>query len=286
MFPPQLDVDQMRVLRPGSSRYFNPSLVAFGKVRVRMALLALFAGSWARQVILVTIGALGVLGGPVGTNRLLAYIEKEGVGAVVRPWVWILFIALSPLVQNVADQLYLYYSTRTFAHMEAIITSVLYQHSLRIRVINQTEEEESTPLSPLPLELPKVGIALEPAPAAGSGEGQTVEAATIHSRAESSTTGTTLVSPNGRKNQNNKITEDEKGAHSQDVIGKLNVLVTSDLKSISDVSNWIQVLLSTTLQFVLGSWSVSSLRGFRLPLNLPAGFCTPYLDGPPWSAWP
>jgi hypothetical protein len=258
MFPPQVDTDQMHVLAPRGARYFDPLLTSTRRVRVRSGLLALFAASWIRQGILVTIGALAVLASPVGTNRLLAYIETGGVDAIVRPWVWILFIALAPLLQNSAEQLYMYYSMRISAHIEAVFTGAIYRHSLRIRVLNQADEEHRAahPSPPSPSELPKAGTALGPTQAPGSGENQVVEAATTHSRAESSATSTTLVGSSSGKGHKDKGAGGKKSGKTQDIVGKLNVLVTTDLKNISDANDWIRVVLSTVLQTVLGSWFV------------------------------
>jgi hypothetical protein len=258
MFPPQLDTDQMQVLGPRGARYFDPLLTPTREVRVRWGLLALFAGSWIRQAVVVTIGALAVLASPVGTNRLLAYIEKGGIDAVVRPWVWILFIALAPLFQSAAEQLYMYYAMRTTAHIETVITTAIFRHSLRIRVLNQADEELHARSSQSPSALPTSASALGPAHTLGTGQGQAVHAVTIHSRAESSATGATLVRSDGAKIQNGKgVGKKKQGRKAQDIVGKLNVLVTSDLKNINGGYEWIRLLLSTVLQAILGSWYVT-----------------------------
>jgi hypothetical protein len=99
MLPPMLDTDEMHALRPRSTLYLDPLAVSSRCVSVYRALLVMFAGSWVRQTVLLILSALATLGSPVGTNRLLRYIEHGGEGAVVRPWVWIALIALAPLVQ-------------------------------------------------------------------------------------------------------------------------------------------------------------------------------------------
>lgn len=49
---------------------------------------------------------------PIGLNRLLAYLETGGEGAVVKPWVWILWLGLGPISKTVFWELYLFLSVR------------------------------------------------------------------------------------------------------------------------------------------------------------------------------
>ena len=49
---------------------------------------------------------------PIGTNRLLAYLETGGEGAIVRPWVWILCLVLGPLGKTLFWELYQFLSVR------------------------------------------------------------------------------------------------------------------------------------------------------------------------------
>ena len=43
---------------------------------------------------------------PIGTNRLLTYLESGGEGAIVKPWVWILWLGMGPVVKTIFFQLY------------------------------------------------------------------------------------------------------------------------------------------------------------------------------------
>lgn len=49
---------------------------------------------------------------PVGINQLLQYLEMRGEGLVVRPWVWVLWLLLAPMVKTVAGQWYIFLSVR------------------------------------------------------------------------------------------------------------------------------------------------------------------------------
>lgn len=45
---------------------------------------------------------------PVTVNRLLAFVETKGEGAVVKPWVWMLLMFAGPVVGSIAMQYYIF----------------------------------------------------------------------------------------------------------------------------------------------------------------------------------
>ena len=49
---------------------------------------------------------------PIGTNRLLAYMEQGGEGAIVKPWVWILWLGAGPIAEAICFQFYIFLSVR------------------------------------------------------------------------------------------------------------------------------------------------------------------------------
>jgi hypothetical protein len=71
---------------------------------------------------------------PVGIQNLLEYLEQGGAksSATVRPWVWILWIAIGPFMRSLCMEWYLFYSQRTITRGEAIITQLVFQQSLRL----------------------------------------------------------------------------------------------------------------------------------------------------------
>jgi hypothetical protein len=259
MLPPQLDTDQMAAIGPRAFRYFDPLATLRRKVNVYWALFAAFPGSWALQAVLVTLSALVTLGSPVGTNKLLAYIEDRGEGAVIRPWVWILLIALSPFAMKLLTELYMYYNGRTATQIEAIITAVVYRHALRIRVVNNTDDSV-LPTPPVTPSLPKATLGAES------------ETATNHSRAESSSaessTATTAVGSDDGNSKKNESTEGGEGKKSTDVVGKLNNLVTSDLESITAGRDVLLYGMNSITQLVLGSWFLYTIMGWSAFVGL------------------
>jgi hypothetical protein len=136
--PAPLDTDDLAVLKPIASPYMYPR--AGKPVRLLHGMLVAFPRSWATQAALYTLVPLLQLGAPVGTNRLLAYLEAGGAGAVVRPWVWIAWIALAPLVTALVSNLNQYVNGRLYVQIESLITALVYDQALRIRVVHSPDD--------------------------------------------------------------------------------------------------------------------------------------------------
>ena len=66
--------------------------------------------------------ALSKLAGPIGINMLLGYLQAEGVGYNVRPWVWIIAIVAGPLFTNAFFQLYIYLSVSCSTRLSGLPT--------------------------------------------------------------------------------------------------------------------------------------------------------------------
>ncbi|OCH85242.1 hypothetical protein OBBRIDRAFT_807663, partial [Obba rivulosa] len=66
---------------------------------------------WLIMCSVIVIRVLTSLASPVGMNKLLAYLETGGEGAVVRPWVWISWLFLGPVVGSVTFQWYIFVGT-------------------------------------------------------------------------------------------------------------------------------------------------------------------------------
>lgn len=65
-----------------------------------------------------------------------SYLETGGQDAKIRPWFWILCIFCGPLFRILALQFYIFIATRGLVRAEGIITQLVFEHSLRIRLID------------------------------------------------------------------------------------------------------------------------------------------------------
>ena len=69
------------------------------------------------------------------------FLESEE-DAKIRPIVWILLLFFGPIVASLSIQYYIFLMTRALVRTEALLTQLLFDHSLRLRMKDSTEEPE------------------------------------------------------------------------------------------------------------------------------------------------
>lgn len=86
---------------------------------------------------------MSALVSPVVLNKLLYYLETGGEGAVYKPWVWIAGLFLAPVCGSIGFHLYVFITTRLIIRTEALVTQLVFEHSLKIRVKSETGSKAS-----------------------------------------------------------------------------------------------------------------------------------------------
>jgi hypothetical protein len=173
---------------------------------------------------LTWIKVLAGFASPIGVNRLLTYIEINGEGAVVRPWVWIALLFVGPTINSLAIEWYLYTTTKALVRVEAIITQLIFEHALRIRVKVEVEPHGGPSAATVALSQTLI-----------PGQGRSTSAS--HSQGtppEGSTTDQHI--PNaGKQSAKDKHTK----VKSSNLIGMINNLVTADLGNITGARHFL-----------------------------------------------
>jgi hypothetical protein len=188
------------------------------------------------------------------------------------------------MLQALADQLYLSLVTRWMVQNEAILTSIVYDHALRVRVLHKPEEidakDDSLTASPSIDSVTSLAIlgsgesTAQPVAAAIPPEGASEQTDQSHLQdASTSTTATavstssasTLTSSNagsikGKGRKDDKKT-DKKDDKSRDLVGRLNNLVTSDFDNINGAHQIMVPLIEVPLMTVLSSWFLYTILG-------------------------
>ncbi|KAJ3991918.1 hypothetical protein F5050DRAFT_1049364 [Lentinula boryana] len=124
---------------PKSFRYLDPTIIT-NRRNAFFSLVRVFAWEFSVLSVIVLLQAVLDFATPIGVKNLLGYIETDGVDAFFKPWVWIAFFG--PLLQTMASESYLYITTRQTVHATAILTEVVLDHALRIRVKAETDDKE------------------------------------------------------------------------------------------------------------------------------------------------
>ncbi|KAF9077569.1 P-loop containing nucleoside triphosphate hydrolase protein, partial [Rhodocollybia butyracea] len=126
--PPLAEADHSGILMPGilsilDPPTFSPPYLFWGLFRAFSKL----------EVLVVVETALSFVA-PIGIKQVLSYLEHNGEGATIRPWVWVSWLFFGPFLKAVFSQLYTYISSRNHVHINGVLNQVLLRHSLRIRI--------------------------------------------------------------------------------------------------------------------------------------------------------
>ncbi|KAJ7891356.1 P-loop containing nucleoside triphosphate hydrolase protein [Mycena olivaceomarginata] len=102
-----------------------------------------FRSDYAVMLLLAVVQVATNFSNPVAINRLLDYIETNGSGAIIRPWFWIFLLFAGPTFGSIATQWSKFVYNRVSIQTEAILTELVFEHSLRVRVKAETSERMS-----------------------------------------------------------------------------------------------------------------------------------------------
>ncbi|KAK0478556.1 hypothetical protein IW261DRAFT_1551827 [Armillaria novae-zelandiae] len=275
--PPLADYDTSQVLK---ARSF-PHLDVFSGAKKRhlfFGLMRVFRWDYTVLGLMILVHVCGTFAGPIGINRLLEYvtvrfyIEHRDDGDVfVRPIVWIFWLFFGPVVASIAIQWYIFIATRIMVRTDAIMTQLVFEHSLRIRVKASTADSPGKSTAPTP---DNASIIEDPPSTESSGSSSTLhgtsDAVSTDSRDANCDTSTTNQAPSSltEVTQESVLGQDapENPAIQSDtsnLVGKINNLVTTDLGNIIDARDFlligvyvpVQITLCICFLYIVLGWS-------------------------------
>ncbi|KAH9939277.1 uncharacterized protein BXZ73DRAFT_76000 [Epithele typhae] len=294
--PPQADYDYVKNLVKRAFPHMDPFQV-HKKRHLFIGFMAVFTKEFVILFLMLTLRVIGTFASPVGIFQLLTYIEGGGEGATVRPWFWISWLFLGPVLGSMAIQFYIFTSTCMLARTDAIITQLVFDHSLRIRV-----KSETSPESPAASRLPtashtpdNASVAEAPANAEGStgsdenrlstaSESETVRVST-YSDASTIAPSSSGASPKKGKDAkkvdvkvDDVLKPDADADGGSNIIGKINNLVTIDLQNLGEGRDVLfliyygplSVVVSIVFLYVILDWAaivglIATVALFPLP---------------------
>ncbi|KAJ6604251.1 hypothetical protein DFH09DRAFT_1300496 [Mycena vulgaris] len=215
----------------------NKRHLAFGLLRVfRLEYLAM-AGT-------MVVIAICNFASPVGINRLLNYLENPAEEPAVKPWFWIIWLFLGPTVGSTAFQWYIFLATRTLVRCEALITQLVFEHALRIRVKAESAEKKPSSGTSTPEESgSSTPIEQDRSNASGDETLNAADTETLEGGSAPSIKSTTSSKSKSKE-------EPEDSADAKNLVGKITNLVTTDLENIVDSRDFLFILLLIPLEIV------------------------------------
>ncbi|KAK0480781.1 hypothetical protein IW261DRAFT_1685339 [Armillaria novae-zelandiae] len=256
--PPLADYDRCRYLKAKAFKYLDTFLGA-KKQHVSFGLIRVFAWEFAIMAIIMSIEACAHLAAPIGINRLLRYIEKgEEEAGQYRPWVWIVWIFLGPMGVSLASEWHLFINSRVQVHSQVLITQLVFEHALRIRMKFQSHNTGSTEATPG-----------EVTPAVGSDPGIDTAQRAESSTGEDTAPGSIIKSKDDASKPSTDISTAYTTPSSTDTqsevknfVGRINNLVTSDMANIAECAHFLRLFVYSPLELVFCIWFLYVILGW------------------------
>ncbi|KAI0711030.1 hypothetical protein C8T65DRAFT_739602 [Cerioporus squamosus] len=266
--PPIADYDHAKNLVKRAFPHLDPFQV-YRQRHIFWGLMTVFFKEYIVLAVMLMLRVIATFTSPIGIYQLLQYLESDGENVFVRPWVWIAWLFLGPVLGSIAMQYYVFNTTRMLVRTEAIITQLVFDHALRIRMKAETSESPSasrattaahTPDNASIAEPEEEGAAHGSPSGSNASEDETVRASTIST---ASTTATKKgKEATGKKGEEAKDPLAESSAPSGNLIGRINNLVTTDLNNLVDGRDFLFIVLYAPLQVVLSVIFLYSILGW------------------------
>ncbi|KAH9984900.1 hypothetical protein BJV77DRAFT_1035217 [Russula vinacea] len=266
MLPPLADYDYTKNLVRGSFK--NLDTFSGGSNRhIFWGLMTTFRKEYVQMAVLLILRVITTLMSPYGMKQLLWYLETRGEDAVVRPWVWVAYLFLGPALGTIGFQWYIFLTTGSLVRVSAIITQLVFEHALRIRVKAETSSS------------PRATPAVTPEARSESTTPDNVSVVDNNVSETMSGSG----EENGQSTTSSNIKGKQKeefpggiagGADSEDpgkssnLVGKMNNLVSTDLENIVDGRDFLLLALYLPLQLVLCIWFLYNILGWSVFVGL------------------
>ncbi|KAH7340934.1 hypothetical protein B0J17DRAFT_716110 [Rhizoctonia solani] len=250
----QRSFDHLDPLRRTKRRYFF------------WGLMAVFRREYIIMTIMLVIKALMEFAGPVGIKYILQYLEDPSDPGFLRPWFWILWLFLGPVLGSIAMQWYIFVKMGSVVRAEGMITQLLFEHSLRIRMVAQVASGSGgkTPKAATPAVDAASIVETQGAPAdvlTQLPEANEEESESTGHTAETSNSQTLIASTSSTKGRDSDASTGEDNS-SSNLVGKINNLMSTDLENIVDGADIMFVLVFAPVQIIFSIFFLYRILGW------------------------
>ncbi|KAF9483590.1 hypothetical protein BDN70DRAFT_990288 [Pholiota conissans] len=249
-----------------------PYLDVFAGARPRhlfFRLMRVFIKEYMVMLVTLLFYTLGAFVSPIGIYKVLNYLETGGEGQSIKPWVWVIWLFLGPMIQSMCFQWYLFTATHVLALCEILVTELVFEHSLRIRLkADASRKTESRMSTGDTCRADSPGSKSSENAAASSPADNSEDSSIVDREASTTSDGPTIVrrdpstststltlkgtvKAKGKQNAMAPPAEDSKKKSDGNLVGKINNLVTSDLNNITGARDFLWLLLGVPLNIGL-----------------------------------
>ncbi|KAJ6612668.1 multidrug resistance-associated ABC transporter [Mycena sp. CBHHK59/15] len=262
LLPPLADTDYAANLK---ARGFKNLDVFSGasKDHIFFGIMKTFRREYFSVVVLLTVYVACIFASPIGINRVLDYFEKGDTGSNIRPFVWILWLAFGPLCGTITFHSYYRISMRILVQVEGLLTELIFEHALRVRVKAHQPD------------------AVVPAESAHGSAEPSEDAASSDTGSETAQGSQSTASKHPKH-----PTVAASSASSSIDVGKISNLVTTDLRNVTAMSDFLMLLFYMPLNvifcviflYIILGWSSFVGMGTMLVLFPLSGLASKFLQ--------
>ena len=164
---------------------------------------------------------------------------------------------MGPIVRNLCFQWYIFIATRTLVRTEGLLTQLIFEHSLRIRLkaeasSEKIEDDNLTVIGTQDSESVTETTSVDSNSLTGETASQSSQAST-HDSQSTSNGPAKARGPSTLESDTKSVTKDKK--EDQNLIGKINNLVTADLGNIVEGRDFLTISM---LHFYFIFWGLLS----------------------------
>ncbi|TFK34746.1 multidrug resistance-associated ABC transporter [Crucibulum laeve] len=239
--PPLSDGDRSKHLK----EFAFPHLDTFHGAKKRHLFFGLMrVYRWEYSILALTVVVLSFssFGPPIAINRILTYLETNGTETNIRPWFWIMWLFIAPMLNSFSRQWYIFIATRTLVRTEGLLTQLVFEHSLRIRLKAETSKAKAS-------EDGEATVVATPDTASVNGQGSSTNTTLNGGSSPTSTIkGKDKAKPDTKKDDG---PDKKKRAGEDNMTGKINNLITTDLSNIVESRDFLIAILYVPLQLIL-----------------------------------
>ncbi|KAJ6574692.1 hypothetical protein B0H19DRAFT_1371649 [Mycena capillaripes] len=249
--PPLSDYDYSANLKAKNFKHLEVSVS--NKRHLFFGLMWVFRNEYLSMAATIIIMASANFASPIGINRLLDYLEHPNEEPSVKPWFWIIWLLLGPMLGSISFQWYLFLATRTLVRCEALLTQLVFEHALRIRVKAETTEKASSSGTSTPADSETSPIEQEELNGSGdfSADADTVSQDETLQASSSSIKSTTSSKGKGKGKGKELLKEEPaESPDARNLVGKITNLVTTDLGNITDSRDFILLVMFIPLEII------------------------------------
>ncbi|QRV86037.1 ABC transporter transmembrane region [Ceratobasidium sp. AG-Ba] len=267
--PPLADYDRATYLKQRSFDELDPlRRVTKKKRHIFWGLMIVFRKEYCIMAVTITIRALMEFAGPVGIRYLLLYLEHPAEPGLFRPWLWVAWLFFGPTIGSIAMQWYIFVATGSLVRTEGMLTQLIFEHSLRIRMTAETGSSDSgskTPKTATPDE-DAASVSGEAAVEEESNNGSSTAHTAEGSNAQTLVASTSSVDGKGKgkddKTKDGKKDEGKASSESSNLVGKINNLMSTDLGNVTAGRDFFFILIYAPLQIAVSTLFLYQILGW------------------------